>query len=227
MDAARAHLGDSPHWIVAKTQTKGRGRQGRSWLAAEGSFAATLSLPLPKGTSAPQAALRSFVAAVALYDALKVYVPAQSLAHKWPNDVLLDGGKVAGILLETVLKGTDIDRLLIGIGVNLGPAPHIEDRTDFAPKGLGDVLAIPPTATDFLPILAHAFQTHETAFRTEGFTPIKAAWMSHATRLGQTITARTGQGEYMGRFEGIDNNGSLLILTAQGPKSISAADVYF
>ncbi|MDO7700124.1 MAG: biotin--[acetyl-CoA-carboxylase] ligase family protein, partial [Planktomarina temperata] len=139
MDLARSYDGAQgfPHWILAGTQSKARGRQGRSWLCPAGAFAASLVMQ-PRCTPA-EAAQRSFVAACALRRALSSLVGAGALAQKWPNDVLLNGGKVAGILLESSGSGQLVDRLTIGIGVNLGPAPQDVAQASFPPIGVADV----------------------------------------------------------------------------------------
>jgi len=122
-EAARIAPGlRGPEWILAHHQTAGRGRRGRVWANPVGNFSATLVLPQP-GTP-DRAALRSFVAALALYDTcVAVSGRSDGFALKWPNDVLLNGGKLAGILLESAGAGTAMSYLAIGIGVNLVAAP--------------------------------------------------------------------------------------------------------
>ncbi|MGB1235691.1 MAG: biotin--[acetyl-CoA-carboxylase] ligase [Planktomarina sp.] len=223
MDTARTYQGPTPHWIVALSQTNARGRRGRSWLSAEGAFAATLVLT--PNCSPQEAACRSFVAACALRDALSQITTAQ-LSQKWPNDVLLNGGKVAGILLEAQGDGTLVNRLSIGIGVNLGHGPTDVRDAAFAPVGVADTgTTIPPE--DFLPILAHSFQEFEFQMHTQGFAPIKTEWTNHAARIGETITAKTTNATQTGTFQGIDDSGNLLLLTKSGQAVIPAADVYF
>jgi len=173
------------------------------------------------------AAGRSFVAACALLDALAQFVAPDRLAQKWPNDVLLDGGKVAGILLESASAEGVVTHLSIGIGVNLGTAPTGVTDAAFAPVGLGDVMDTPPNAQDFLPILAKSLLHWDTTLQSDGFPAIKAAWMKHAARLGKSITAVTSQASETGTFQGIDDEGNLLLLTPHGRKAIPAADVIF
>ena len=107
-----------PEWLLALRQTAARGRRGRAWSNPEGNFSATLALRLE---GAPhQAALRSFVAALALFDAcVAVTGRPDGFSLKWPNDVLLNGGKLAGILLESAGAAGSVMPLFIGIGVNL------------------------------------------------------------------------------------------------------------
>ena len=113
--ARRAPTLDRPTWIMALRQTTPRGRRGRTWNEPKGNFAATLVMK--PGGNAASAALRSFLAANALFETLALQTERDALATKWPNDVLLNGGKVAGILLESTGQSGRIDWLSIGIGV--------------------------------------------------------------------------------------------------------------
>ena len=227
MDLARSYDGAKgyPHWIMARTQTQARGRHGRPWLSSEGAFAA--SLVMQPYCPPAIAAQRSFVAACALRRALSTYVDASSLTQKWPNDVLLNGGKVAGILLESSGSGFSVDRLTIGIGVNLGNAPTDVSDASFTPVGLADVIHQTVPAETFLEVLAAEFAEVEHKLRMNGFAEIRAEWTAHAARLGQVITARTSQEEHTGSFEGLDETGNLILLTPGGKRVIPAADVYF
>ena len=174
-----------------------------------------------------QAAQRSFVAACALRRALSRVVEVGALAQKWPNDVLLNGGKVAGILLESVGSGQLVDRLTIGIGVNLGHAPRDVAHASFQPIGVADVTGQSPAPEEFLAILAVEFSAVDDVLQQQGFCEVRAEWTAHAARLGEDITARTGREEITGRFEGLDAQGNLLLLTAGGKRVIPAADIYF
>lgn len=224
MDLGRAYDGMQgfPHWIIARRQTRARGRQGRAWLSDQGAFSATCLLA--PNCTAQEAALYSFVTACALRRALADLTDENRLSQKWPNDVLLDGGKVAGILLETAgMQGPHITRLLIGIGVNLGPAPVDVQDAAFSPVGMG--CTMDPVA--FLHPLAQHMQNLTIQFQTHGFAPIRREWLNHAARIGETITARTAKGDHTGVFEGIDDLGQLILLTQGAQIAIPAADVYF
>ena len=210
----------APAWILAHRQTGGHGRRGRPWATAPGNFAASLAWR-PAGGPAEHA-LRSFVAALALHDALDAMGVA-GLSLKWPNDVLLDGGKVAGILLESAGQGGQIDWLAIGIGVNLVSAPDLRDAA-FPPVALGDGA---PDADAFLDTLAGHYATEEDILTRIGFEPIREKWLRNAARLGEIITARTGTEELTGRFETVDDQGRLVLVTPDGPRMIPAADVFF
>jgi hypothetical protein len=124
-----------PAWIMARRQEAGRGRRGRAWTDPPGNFAATL-LIRPQGGPADAARL-SFVAALAVHDALMTLCgPQLNLALKWPNDLLLNGGKLSGILLESAGSGRQVTALAIGIGVNLACAPEIAADQSIRPVSL-------------------------------------------------------------------------------------------
>lgn len=217
-----------PTWILALRQTAARGRRGRPWVMPEGNFAATLVLP-PTG-NAPQMALRSFVASLALFDAcVAVTGRSAGLALKWPNDVLLNGGKLAGILLESAGSGAGLTHYVIGIGVNLAeaPAPGEVEAGALSPVSLLSASGVVVRPEEFLAALAMAYAAHETQFSIHGFAPIRTAWLARAARLGEKITARTGRDEITGRFETVDEAGNLVLSTAHTRHAIPAADVFF
>lgn len=215
-----------PAWIMARQQTAGRGRRGRAWTDPPGNFAASLILR-PQGGPADAARL-SFVAALAVHDALRALCgPQLNLALKWPNDVLLNGGKLSGILLESMGSGGTIQALVIGIGVNLAAAPQAVEPGAVRPVSLQGETGLSVTPDDFLTALAVSFDGWSRQMRDFGFAPIRAAWLARAARIGETITARTGTAEATGRFEGIDETGALILTGPRGRLAIPAADIYF
>ena len=228
-EAARMAPGlTGPVWILAREQTAARGRRGRTWVMPRGNLAATLVMRM---TEPPEvAALRSFVTALALFDACaEVSGRAEAFALKWPNDVLLNGGKLAGILLESAGTARAPGHLAIGIGVNLADAPPAElvEPGAVRPVSLLSETGTAITPDDFLPYLAAAYAVRDAQFTTYGFAPIRAAWLDRAARLGETITARTGAQSTTGRFETVDAQGNLVLVTPTGRPAIAAADVYF
>ncbi|MEL6233717.1 MAG: biotin--[acetyl-CoA-carboxylase] ligase [Pseudomonadota bacterium] len=214
---ARAGL-PQPFWIMARAQTAARGRRGRHWASPLGNFAATRVSAAPEPVTA---ALYGFVAGLALVDALiALGVDGPRLALKWPNDVLYDGGKLAGILLEG-----DGTHLAIGIGVNLVSMPAADDleATARPPAHLGGAV----TADALLDRLAWAMDAREAQFLTSGFEGIRAAWLARAAGLGGQITARLADRAITGRFETIDGSGALVLDTGAGCQQITAADIHF
>ncbi len=212
-----------PTWLLALAQTAPRGRRGREWGQPDGNFSATLIFPT--GDDAARRALRSFVAALALWDALGLAMGRDAgLELKWPNDVLLNGGKVAGILLES-----DADTLAIGFGVNLLAVPP---RASLEPAAMPAVSLIGETGLrvapeQFLSTLATRYALREEQFDTLGFTPIRTAWLARAARLGQKVSARLAGATHEGIFETIDAEGMLVLSTPQGRHRIAAGDVFF
>ncbi len=227
--ARRARELAGPEWILALRQTAGRGRRGRPWAMPEGNFAASLVMR-PDGTPL-EAALRSFVAALALRDAcLAVGVAAADIALKWPNDVLLRGGKVAGILLESEGdRAGGVAHLVVGIGVNLAAAPPAAtlEPGAVAPVSLRGETGIDVAPEPFLDLLAPAFDRYERQMATHGFAPIRRAWLDGAARLGQPITARLPREEITGSFRDVDGQGNLVLDTPGGRRTVAAAEIFF
>ena len=214
-----------PTWIIAKDQTQARGRRGRAWVHPKGNLAVTL-IYRPQCTPV-QAAQRSFLAAVALHATLALYVDSGRLKNKWPNDVLLNGGKVAGILLESSGQGGAIDWLSIGIGANLSQVPTDVQDAAFPPVSLASESGYDIPAAEFVLYLAEAFAAQEDRLATFGFDRIRTDWLTHAARLGQEITAVTPNESVTGTFDTIDHDGNLVLTTVKGRRVISAADIHF
>jgi BirA family biotin operon repressor/biotin-[acetyl-CoA-carboxylase] ligase len=213
-----------PLWIMADRQTKGRGRRGREWYSMTGNLAATLLLKPASGIA--QCAQLSFVAALAAGDLVAQCAPLAHATLKWPNDVLLDGRKVAGILLEA--SGRDAgapDWLAIGFGVNLVCYPG---DAEFPATSLRTVNVAPPAPKGALTRLAASWSEWYRFWETTGFAPIRDAWLARAAGLGTRIRARLPDEEAAGVFEGIDESGALILREQSGRvRTIAAADVFF
>ncbi|MBX6426153.1 MAG: biotin--[acetyl-CoA-carboxylase] ligase [Variibacter sp.] len=209
-------------WVTARRQTAGRGRRGRSWESPAGNLYASLLLIDPCGPElAPQV---SFVAALALRDALREAAPVlcARLAFKWPNDLLLDGRKVAGILIEGERLADGTFAIVVGIGVNCACHP---ERADFPATSLAQAGAeVAPDA--LLAALAPSVAARLAEWRRgDGFSAIRSQWLEDAWRMGETIRLRTPE-EVEGRFAGIDGEGRLLLETADGGlRPIAAGDL--
>ena len=217
-----------PAWFLGLEQTAGRGRRARAWSSPRGNFHGSLLL-FP--TERPdQVALRSFAAALALRDAFVALtgVP-QAFSLKWPNDVLLNGAKVAGILLEATSAGAGVQALAIGIGVNLiaHPDQSVMDEGALPAVSLLSETGIRVTPEAFLDALAPAYAKWEAVFTAQGFAPLREAWLSQAAKIGEHIRARTGKDTFYGVFETIDSQGNLILATATGQMAIPAAEVFF
>lgn len=230
VDSTNAYAADlqAPAWVLAATQTAGKGRRGRPWSSPRGNFYA--SHVLQPQEPPEQVALRSFAAALALRDACVALTNLpQSFALKWPNDVLLNGGKLAGILLESSGQGTRIGQLVIGFGVNLIASPDLSQVEEgaVAPVNLLAETGLRITPETFLNSLAPAYAHWEHIFTTQGFAPLRHEWLAHAARLGEPIRARTGSQTRYGTFDTIDPTGALVLHTSEGRVAIPAAEVFF
>jgi BirA family biotin operon repressor/biotin-[acetyl-CoA-carboxylase] ligase len=213
-----------PVWITADQQISGRGRRGRHWESPPGNLAATLLLR-PNRTAADAAQL-SFVAALAAADTTQSLAPQIRIAVKWPNDVLAEGCKIAGILLESAGSGSGrLDWLAVGIGINLA---HHPEGTEFPATSLAALGLDPPQPAGVLSRLAADWDRWHATWCRTGFATIRDAWLARAAGLGTRIRARLQSGETSGIFEGLDDSGALLLRESQARlRAIAAGDVYF
>lgn len=213
-----------PIWITAARQTAGRGRRGRAWESPTGNLAATLFLRPER--SAAQSAQLSFVAALAAVEAVSAFSGQARLAVKWPNDVLAEGRKIAGILLESAGAGAaGLDWLAVGIGVNLASHP---EGTEFPATSLAALGEPAPAPAEVLSRLASAWAKWYEAWRARGFSDIRDAWLARAAGLGARIRARLQNEETSGVFEGIDETGALLLREQPDRlRAIAAGEVFF
>ena len=211
-----------PLWITAARQSAGRGRRGRAWVSPAGNLSATLLLA--PGRPANECAQLSFAAALAASDAVMSF--GADARVKWPNDVLANGAKIAGILLESASQGgADPAWLAVGIGINL---KHHPSDTEFPATSLAAAGLAPAEPREGLLRLAASFAKWYDIWRADGFAPIRDAWLARAAGLGTRIRARLTNGETMGVFEGIDANGALLLRETQDRvRTIAAGEVFF
>lgn len=224
----RAEAGErSPLWITAARQTAGRGRRGRTWNTGAGNLAATY---LFVSRMAPnEAAQISFVAALAVADLAAAFVPAHLVTVKWPNDILIAGRKVAGILVESGAAPEGGLWIAVGIGVNLVHAPDALPppalaATALAAHGSGGA----PAPREALKVLNEAMTRWRGVWETHGFSAIAAGWTAKAHGLGACCTARLPTETIVGIALGLDGDGALRLKTADGTVCrISAGDVFF
>jgi BirA family transcriptional regulator, biotin operon repressor / biotin---[acetyl-CoA-carboxylase] ligase len=209
-------------WVVAATQTAGRGRRGRAWASPPGNLYASLLLvdPAPPAV-APQLA---FVAGLAVHDACAALAPglADALELKWPNDLLCRGAKIAGILIEG--EGAAAVVAVIGIGVNCRRHPDAVEHsaTDFAAEG-AEV-----AAPALFEALRRTMATRLVEWdRGAGFAAIRSAWLARAAGLGQAMRARLPEREASGIFEALDEAGRLVLRLPDGRREVITAGEVF
>jgi BirA family transcriptional regulator, biotin operon repressor / biotin---[acetyl-CoA-carboxylase] ligase len=212
-----------PLWIAARQQSAGRGRRGNSWISPPGNLYATLLLTDPAPPDcAPQL---SFVAVLALHDAIAACAPAlrKPLTLKWPNDLLCGGAKLAGILIEGE-RAADALAVAIGIGVNCESHP---EQTPYPATNLrGEGAAVAAEAL-FEALTATMAQRLSQWGRGAGFPEIRADWIARAAGIGGDMRARLPDKEIIGRGEGLDEHGRLLLRLPDGSlQAIAAGEVF-
>lgn len=213
-----------PLWIATRRQTAGKGRSGRAWTeAGTGNVAATL-LFMP-GCAPSRLPELSLVAGVATYDAIAsalMQTGAGRIELKWPNDVLVDGAKVSGILIESATYGAAAVSL-IGIGINVASAPDVADREVTCLAECGCSLDAGALLELLVARMAHWLAIWEAP---DGFTAIRAAWAARAMSLGRSLEIKTHDGPVAGTFAGLDHDGALLIdLPHVGRRRFTFGDV--
>lgn len=211
--------------VCALEQTKGRGRRGRTWTSEPGNlFCSILKRP-----SCPlkDAAQLSFVSALAIHGAVKEATVGFDcdVQCKWPNDVLIDGYKISGILLESQAQSVEkLDWMIIGIGVNLLHSPA---NTPYPSGYIGSYRQKTVTPQAMLEILLKHFLHWFDRWQTVGFTDIRRAWLENAKGVGEEITVNLANDRIKGIFETLDPDGALVLGTPQGQRIITAGDVFF
>ena len=216
-EARRMAAEGAPHGTVvhADEQTSGRGRMSRNWYSPPGNL--YISILLRTGEPGSRAHELSFLAALAVADTVEALLPRQTRAMlKWPNDVLVGGGKIAGILLEQV-----DDAIVVGIGLNVLEAPSnaaYKSTTIVANGGIASV----DGARD---ILLDKLSNHLTVWREAGFASIRTHWLERSYPIGAAIRATSAGNPVAGHFAGLDADGALLLETQEGLQRIVVGDV--
>lgn len=201
------------YWLRAERQSGGRGRVGRTWVSPAGNLYTSTIVRVRSGD--PAAATLALVAAVALDEIVRAYAPESGAQIKWPNDIMVGGAKLAGILLER--SG---EAVVIGIGANLAEAPTGLDRpvTSLSALGFGA-----PDPDNFVHDLAASFARWVARWRGEGLGPVREAWLSRAHPTGTALSV----GDDTGLFDGLAEDGALRLRLADGQvRVIHAGDVF-
>jgi BirA family biotin operon repressor/biotin-[acetyl-CoA-carboxylase] ligase len=209
--------------VWALEQTAGRGRLGRVWASPRDNL--YVSVIVRPACPAQRAAQLGFVAALAVGDALgAAFDGLEGLSYKWPNDVLVHGRKIAGILLESELGERQLSEfVVIGVGINLASSPRDAEfpATSIAEEGPGHV-----SPADALKGFAHHLEAWVRRWREEGFAPVRAAWRARAISVGEPIRVRLEAATLHGRFLDIDQHGALLLERAGEVRRIAAGEIF-
>lgn len=210
-----------PCVVLADRQIKGRGRRANVWSSLDGNFFATIAVPFDKPLEST--VQLSFLVPLVVGDALRHFVPDLDLSYKWPNDILFNGKKIAGILIEVDQVGKT-SYLKIGVGINLLKAPDI--ATNYEAVSLFDVTNITIINTIFLAEMLKIFNTYRQLWDLEGFTSIRDLWLKYAAFLNQRIQVNLPNETLSGIFQGIDEVGALCLLRDGKVQKIMTGDVY-
>ncbi len=216
-EAQRLAAEGAPHGTVvhADEQTTGRGRLSRRWLSPPGNL--YLSIVLRPDTATARAPEIGFVAALAVADAVDALLPRHARATlKWPNDVLVNDGKIAGILAEQAG-----DAIVLGIGIDVLQAPSGVSHKVSSIVGSGGLATVDGARDRLLAALGNWLDVWEH----DGFAPIRAAWLARAHPAGSVLNVQLGDRFINGRFAGLDEDGALLLDTQDGRSRIVAGDV--
>ncbi len=221
-DLAKTYIAegrDKPFAILADMQSNGRGRSGNQWISQTGNLLTSIVIPL-NNIPAQHAGQYSFLTAVALMDCLSDYGVTMA-QNKWPNDILVNHQKIAGILLESDINASGLlTALIIGVGVNLASAP---EGAASLKTLTGDTL--PPI--EFLKQFIKHLNSQLLYMQQSGFTAIRTRWLENAYGLGTVIKIRLPHETFFGEFLGLDDDGALLVNVDGVPRKVYSGEVFF
>ncbi len=207
--------------IQAMQQVKGRGRHGHAWTSPMGNL--YLSMLLRPACKAMDAGQLAFVTGVALSEAIDEVIDgdAHTKTLKWPNDILIDGRKVSGILLESKLKTNGMmDYVIVGVGVNIFAPPE-------GAVSLDQVKKQPVYVNKFRDAVLDSFARQYTLWQEKGFAPIREAWLKQAHGINDAMSIRLPEITYSGIFRGVDEQGALMADVGGELKRFTAGEVHF
>jgi BirA family biotin operon repressor/biotin-[acetyl-CoA-carboxylase] ligase len=223
-DAGRAARDGAPEGTLvwARRQLKGRGRRGRTWVSPEGNL--HLSIVLRPNVPPARAGEIAFVAALAAAEACASFARAADVRCKWPNDVLVDGRKCAGLLIESSITSAALDWIVAGIGINLAAHP---DDAEYPATHLAAHAGRAIAVEEGLAALAAAFAGRYDEWRRLGFKPIRESWLARAAGIGKSVRVRLESEEFTGTFTGLAGDGALVVTLPDGTtRRITAGDVF-
>lgn len=214
--------------VQADVQTAGRGRRGRVWESPAGNLSCSVLVRV--GGPWGEAGQLSFVVGVALHEALTALAPGLDVALKWPNDILLGGRKLAGILLETAFATDEPPAhgfVIVGTGANLATAP--QGTEPLYPTATLAEAGVAVAPLDVVGLYAQALADWLARWRAEGFGPVRERWLAKAYGVGGPVTARLADGQELhGTFAALDADGALVLRLPSGEtRRILAGDVFF
>ena len=257
LERYRVQAPTHPNFVIARLQSRGRGRSDRSWQAAAGNLTCSLAFPLAHsakfaaGESQPTRlawpARLAIATALAVWETARDFLPEQSCQIKWPNDLLVDGRKAAGILIENCFGGassatpTRIQTVIVGIGINVNTNPTSEQATASSQRGINPISFATASGkqfdlTDVVATLGTHLADRLTAIGVFGHSALSSPSDSDDAEMiaefnqqlawrGHPVSIRQASEEIQGRLEGLDQNGHLMISTSDGARSFAAGEL--
>lgn len=208
--------------VVADRQTKGRGKNDREWISNE-SENLYISLSVESKNKNVNYSYYTFLSSVVVIEAIKSLITEDiNIKSKWPNDVLVNGKKFCGILLERDLQRNFI---VIGIGINVNSHPELIDKMLFKPTNLLEE-GISIKKEEILEKFVNIFEEYSNRLLNEGFEWLRKEWLKYAYNLGKEINVKLKDLQVNGIFEDIDKDGTLLIMTEAGIAKILSGDIF-
>lgn len=229
-DAMRHALSgaSAPLWIVADRQTTGRGRAGRDWHSLPGNLHASVLLQLDAlATAIPGVSLLAGISAIDAVRSVSPGVTERGLRLKWPNDILLAGAKVGGILVESTRRAAGF-AVVVGFGINLVSAPQLADRSAAALTSEGDDGRAVIAREALVAALDGSLQRWLQVWALgEGFAEVRRAWLERGVAPGTPLTVNGGKnGVLAGTFAGLDSDGAMLLdVAGRGVERVTFGDV--
>ncbi|MFM7564290.1 MAG: biotin--[acetyl-CoA-carboxylase] ligase [Planctomycetota bacterium] len=257
LERYRVEAPTRPTFVLARLQSRGRGRSDRTWQAAAGNLTCSLAFPLACSASIsadasqqsrlPWPARLAIATALAVAETARDFLPEQSCQIKWPNDLLVDGRKAAGILIESCFGNASsgdpnlIQTIIVGIGININTNPTSEQATALPQRGITPISFADATGkqfdlTDVVAKLANHLAHRLTAIGVLGRSPftspfhseeagIVAEFNQHLAWQGRLVSIRQASEEIQGKLQGLDQNGNLLISTSNGLRAFAAGEL--
>ncbi len=204
--------------VTARRQTSGRARRGRSWQSLNGNLFLSQAFPLELHYLNDAV----FLVSLSLCEAVAAFAPRGQVSLKWPNDVLIENQKISGILLE---KGEN-EYIIAGIGVNIASAPQARESLLYPAAALAD-FGVRTDCLKFLEAYLHAFDRNFSLWRQQGFKPVREKWLSHAKGLHGEIVVNLEKRRETGIFDGLSENGALLLRQRDKIVPILAGDIFY
>ncbi len=209
-------------WIKAEEQSNGRGRGDRMWISKPGNLYASLIYEI--GENIRDAGHLSFITALAVRDTIIECIPNKNIKCKWPNDILVSGKKISGILLESGPNKTEgINYIIIGVGINIDHHPKL---TSYEATHINEQTKQKCSHSEVFTMLAERMNYWLLFWKEKGFDPIRESWLGSAIGIGEEIIVKTMSNQLIGRFVGLERDGALMLEVDGKIKTIHSGDVF-